>query len=105
MKSFNLLHWLNVNIPWSADTFGPGTCTEGVLKHIEEEIEEVRKDPTDISEWIDIVILALDGAWRAGASAEDICLALQNKQNKNMAREWPDWRQFKPDEPINHIRT
>ncbi len=105
MKNFNLIGWLNKNISWSFDTFGPGTRTEGVLRHIEEEIEEVRKDPTDTSEWIDIVILALDGAWRAGATAEDICRVLEEKQAKNMARAWPDWRNFKPDEPINHLRT
>ncbi|UUV43243.1 MazG-like nucleotide pyrophosphohydrolase [Rhodobacter phage RcCWillis] len=52
-------------------TFGPGPRTEGVLKHIETEIEEVRKaDAAEdldelVKEWTDIAILGLDGLIRA----------------------------------------
>ena len=52
-------------------TFGPGPRTEGVLKHIESEIEEVRRAAEEgdldelVKEWTDIAILGLDGLIRA----------------------------------------
>ncbi len=52
-------------------TFGPGPRTEGVLKHIESEIEEVRRAAAQddlnelVKEWTDMAILSLDGLLRA----------------------------------------
>ena len=52
---------------WSAATFGPGSREKGVTDHIRKELVEVA-DATSPAEkqkeWIDVVILALDGAWR-----------------------------------------
>jgi hypothetical protein len=62
--TFDLLAHLERQHAWSTKTFGPGERLAGVLDHITKEIEEVRKQPTDIEGWIDIVILALDGALR-----------------------------------------
>ena len=39
---------------FSLRTFGPGQRTAGVLDHIAKELDEVRKAPTDLSEWADI---------------------------------------------------
>ena len=56
---------------FSRATFGPGPRTEGVLKHIESEIEEVRRAAAEgdldelVKEWTDIAILGLDGLIRA----------------------------------------
>lgn len=61
----DLKQWMMTFVPWSSKTFGPGMRTEGLLKHIAKEMDEVRKNPSDVTEWIDIAILALDGAWRA----------------------------------------
>lgn len=102
--SHDLLAYLESQKAWSIETFGPGERTVGILNHIAEELGEVAQDPGDVSEWIDIVILALDGAWRAGHSPKEIADALWAKHEKNKAREWPDWRQFTNGEPINHIR-
>ena len=58
-------------------TFGPGPRTEGVLKHIESEIEEVRRAAAEndldelVKEWTDIAILGLDGLIRAVRARED----------------------------------
>ena len=71
---------------WSLKTFGDGARVGTVTKHIEKEIEEVRQAPGDLDEWIDIVILALDGAWRAGHSPDDIGMALERIQMRNFAR-------------------
>lgn len=89
---------------FSERTFGPGPRTKGVLDHIRKELEEIEANPLDLEEWIDVVILALDGAWRAGHSPADIVGALLAKQEKNEARDWPDWRNSDPDKAIEHKR-
>jgi hypothetical protein len=89
---------------WSAQTFGPGLRTEGVIAHIRKELAEVEREPTDIEEWADVLILAFDGAMRAGASAQQVIDTVMAKQAKNEAREWPDWRQFTEAQAIEHIR-
>jgi hypothetical protein len=89
---------------FSLRTFGPGERTEGVIAHIRQELEEVRENPYDIFEWIDIVILAIDGAWRAGFEPEQIAAALVEKQAANEKRRWPRWDEIPAGQPINHIR-
>jgi hypothetical protein len=87
---------------WSTRVFGEGKRTEGILKHIEKESDEVRDNPEDLMEWIDIAILALDGAWRAGYQPEEIVLALVEKQEINFDRKWnvPD----SENKPVEHVR-
>lgn len=50
---------------WSLRTFGPGPRPLGIAAHIRKEIDEIEGNPADISEWVDLVILALDGCWRS----------------------------------------
>ena len=90
---------------WSERTFGPGPRAAGVVDHIRKELREIEAKPTDLSEWIDVVILALDGAWRSGATPQQIIDALVAKQAKNEARDWPDWRTQSPDKAIEHDRS
>jgi hypothetical protein len=99
---FDLLVYLKKQIKWSRDVFGDGKRTEGILKHIEKESIEVREAPLDVEEWVDIVILALDGAWRAGYTPEQIAETMCLKQLKNFCREWnvPE----SEDEPVMHIK-
>lgn len=115
-------------------TFGPGPRTEGVLKHIESEIEEVRRASAEgdldevVKEWTDIAILGLDGLIRAVRAREEAFnaqrmlslarpyithdevarIAVDNivaKQAKNEMRDWPDWRGKSEDQPIEHDRS
>ena len=115
-------------------TFGPGPRTEGVLKHIESEIEEVRRAAEEgdldelVKEWTDIAILGLDGLIRAVRAREEAFnaqrmlslarpyithdevarIAVDNivgKQAKNEMRNWPDWRGKSEDQPIEHDRS
>jgi hypothetical protein len=102
-RPFDLVAHLDRQHTFSERTFGPGERTEGVLKHICEEILEVASNPHDVTEWIDIVILAFDGALRMGFSPWQIANALAAKQAKNEARKWPDWRTAEPGKPIGHI--
>ena len=90
---------------WSLKTFGPGTRLLGVLDHIRKELAEIEADPTDLSEWVDVIILAFDGAWRAGWEPQQIIDAIKAKQAKNEARKWPDWRTMSSDVAIEHDRT
>jgi len=90
---------------FSEKTFGPGQRTDGVIDHIKKELKEIKAQPTDLEEWIDVVMLALDGAWRAGHSPEEIATQLENKLIKNMCRQWPDWRTAEPGKAIEHVRT
>lgn len=90
---------------WSLHTFGPGARTAGLLAHIRKELTEIESAPDDVTEWIDVVILAIDGAWRAGHSPETIAAALADKQARNEARKWPDWRTADPNRPIEHDRS
>ncbi|MFN4098198.1 MAG: dATP/dGTP pyrophosphohydrolase domain-containing protein [Pararhodobacter sp.] len=90
---------------WSEETFGPGARTKGVIDHIRKELAEIEADPADVEEWIDVVILALDGAWRAGFTPLQIIDTLEAKQSRNERRDWPDWRTASPDHAIEHVRT
>lgn len=90
---------------WSERTFGPGPRTKGVLDHIRKELKEIEDDPSDVREWVDVVILALDGAWRAGWQPQEIIDAIKVKQAKNEARTWPDWRTMSADRAIEHDRS
>jgi hypothetical protein len=101
---FCLVAHIHNQARWSEKTFGPGERTAGVLDHIRKELNEVEAYPTDLTEWIDVVILALDGAWRSGHSPEDIVAGLIAKQAKNEARTWPDWRTADPGKAIEHVQ-
>lgn len=90
---------------FSIKTFGPGQRCNGILDHIQKEMLEIRENPCDLFEWIDVIILALDGAWRAGWSPEQIAAALLKKQTINENRRWPDWETLPRDgRAIEHIR-
>jgi hypothetical protein len=89
---------------WSEKTFGPGPRTKGIIDHIRKELAEIAADPTDLAEWLDVVTLALDGAWRAGYTPEQIIAAYAAKQDRNESRDWPDWRTANEDEAIEHVR-
>lgn len=94
--------YLYRHIEWSERVLGHGPHTEGLLKHIAKELDEIREHPSDLLEWVDVLILAFDGAWRAGYSVDQILLALQEKQNRNFKRTWVMKGE---DEPIEHDRT
>lgn len=102
---FNLLIHLYRQREWSERTFGPGDRRKGIIDHIRKELVEIEHAPKDVTEWIDVAILALDGAWRSGATPEQIVEALHNKQIKNEGRVWPDWRNMPVDAAIEHDRS
>jgi hypothetical protein len=88
---------------WSRATFGPDARTLGVLDHIREELDEIEAAPHDVEEWADLLILAFDGAWRAGHEPADIIAAVKAKQQRNERRAWPDWRTRSSDHKIKAL--
>ena len=74
-----------------------------MIAHIRKELIEIEAEPTDVTEWIDVAILALDGAWRSGHSPQEVTEALLAKLERNRLREWPDWRTATPGQPIEHV--
>jgi len=101
----NLTAHLKRQKEFSKKTFGPDPRLRGILAHIRKELVEIERHPTDLEEWIDVVILALDGAWRAGHSVKEVVACLERKQAKNEARTWPDWRTVPVDQAIEHDRS
>lgn len=94
-----MLRYIERQIEWSQKTFGHSVRTEGICKHIESELAEIRAKPNDLMEWVDVIILAIDGAWRAGYDAEQILDAMDDKQDINFKREW---KVGNDDEPVHH---
>lgn len=108
-QPFDLVQHLRRQMDFSARTYGPGDRTEGVCDHIRKELKEVQDDaaaglPT-LPEWVDVIILGFDGAWRSGATPEQIVAAIVAKQTKNEGRKWPDWRTADRGKAIEHDRS
>ena len=101
----NLIEHLHRQRAWSLETFGPGYCHSRVIDHLRKEINEVEAAPLDLTEWVDVVLLALDGAWRAGYSPIQIAAAIEAKQARNEMRQWPDWRTADADKAIEHVKA
>lgn len=101
---FDLVRHLHRQRDFSYRTFGPGPRTKGVIDHIRKELIEIEDAPLELEEWVDVILLALDGAWRAGYTPEDIADGIDGKQGRNEARTWPDWRTVGADKAIEHVR-
>lgn len=106
---FDLVQHLRRQMEFSERTYGPGSRTDGVCDHIRKELREVQDDAaaglSTLPEWVDVIILGFDGAWRSGASPEQIVAAIVAKQTKNEGRKWPDWRTAELGKAIEHDRT
>lgn len=96
--------YITRHINWSRTTFGDRNTSAGVIAHLRKELIEVEEAPSDLEEWIDLIILAIDGAQLEGYDATDIIAALLAKQHKNTQRIWPDQHTLTPGQPIEHIK-
>lgn len=115
--AMNLEQHLKRHIAFSRAAFGPGERRKGCCDHIMREIEieilpETVSAAEAASEWVDVVILALNGLTRAlvasGMPWERVpftaCQMIEAKQTSNEQRDWPDWRTADPEKAIEHIR-
>jgi len=107
-KKFDLVSHIYRQRAFSKGAFGPGDRKQGVIDHIRKELIEVEKAPDgsfeQLFEWVDIILLALDGAWRSGRNPEEIVHALSVKQGRNEDRTWPDWRTAPKGKAIEHVK-
>lgn len=103
--TFDFVAHLERQQRFSAHTFGPGSRAAGIVDHIRKELLEIEADPGDLREWVDVIILALDGAWRTGAAPQEVIAAVVAKQTKNEARVWPHWSTMPADKAIEHDRS
>ena len=119
--AMNLEQLITHQILFSLKTFGPGLRQEGLLRHIEKEMNEVRSaDEHAVDEWADIILLAIDGAWRSWNQIDDIesapldyavfiaqgvSKAIELKLLENQyRRQWPELGTVPEDAPTEHIR-
>jgi hypothetical protein len=103
--SIDVAH-LERQIEFSRRVFGPGSREGGVIDHIRKELVEIEEADAEskLAEWVDVIILALDGAWRCGAEPEQIIAAVKAKQERNEGRDWPDWTESDGTTAIEHVR-
>lgn len=110
--AFDFENYLRNHMKFSKKVFGNGARKNGILKHIRKEIDEVlvSKAPDELMEWVDILILGIDGATRhlvsQGLDQDEVIAkltdALHRKQSINICRDWPEPKS--EDEPIEHVR-
>jgi len=107
VRTFDLVEYLTVYREFSERTYGPPSPIrlQGVIDHLRKEVQEISEAPMDQTEWVDVVILALDGLWRIGLTSEEVAQAITDKVAINMDREWPDWRNVDPSRAIEHIKS
>ncbi len=103
----NLVRHLERQRAFSLGAFGPGTRVVGVIDHITKELVEIEETEAagndTLEEWVDVILLALDGAWRSGATPYEVAQAIRDKQAINENRTWPDWRTANPEKAIEHV--
>lgn len=108
----NIEHHFARMMAFSRATFGPGERRKGIIDHIRKELDEIEAGDGDPKEWVDVIILGIDGLWRSlhargwqwGVIPLRMATLLVAKQDTNEEREWPDWRTASPDKAIEHIR-
>lgn len=110
----NLIKHMTRQINFSLETFGPHARQKGVTDHIRKELVEIVDGNNDPGEWVDVVLLGLDGLWRSikeknpgwtvAKVAARATILIAKKQAKNERRSWPDWRTTNPDQAIEHVK-
>ncbi|WP_246705130.1 dATP/dGTP pyrophosphohydrolase domain-containing protein [Rhizobium sp. RM] len=97
--------WIAGFAEWNLRTFGPGMRTAGTLDHIRKECREIEANPNDPKEWVDIILLGINGLVRQGHTPAQIIAEIHGKHEVNEARIWPDWRTTDPARAIEHDRS
>lgn len=110
----DLKHHLLRQMAFSHANWGPGRRTDQIIKHIKKELVEIEESNGSVDEWVDVVLLALDGMTRQlyyggdkrrcpDTVSSSVCEIIKNKQTINEHRQWPDWRTADLTQPMEHI--
>lgn len=99
----DLFELMESHAKWSQETFGSDDERDcfGPLEHLKKEIEEVKQNPADITEWADMFLLYLDGLRRAGIGFPMMLEVARRKHEHNKTRKWNKAENGKPSE---HVR-
>lgn len=99
----DLFMLINDHAKWSQETFGSDEERDciGPLEHLKKEIEEVKQNPADVTEWADMFLLYLDGLRRAGIGFPMMLEVARRKHEHNKTRKWNKAENGKPSE---HVR-
>lgn len=73
---FDLVAHLHRQREFMRRTFGVEARPAAMLPVIRKRLDEISGNPGDLSGWVQVVVLALDGAWRAGHAPAKIALAI-----------------------------
>lgn len=73
---------------WSDRTFGYNRHPNGCIAHLQEEVAELKKEPGDLMEYADCLMLLLDAARQAGYTPEHLVNATWAKLDINRQRKW-----------------
>ena len=84
---------------WSDITFDKGR-QQAMLNHLEEEVDELKKDPNDILEYADCLLLLVDSARYSGYTFSDLIEGMKKKLEINKERKWGEPNK---NGSINHI--
>lgn len=123
-ENFSLHSHLLRQMAFSHATYGPGERQDGLIDHLRKELREMKEAGGDPTEWVDIVILGLDGLTRSLCYddevldehghpkrtnplivADDAINLLVEKQGINEGRVWPNWRTATKGKAIEHDRS
>jgi hypothetical protein len=104
-RPVDLAAFFDAKAAWARGTFGDHLTPSAILGHLRKELDEIERDPADLVEWVDLVLLAIDGAHRfAGADGRAFVAALLAKHAANTRREWPPIGSIDPTRPVEHVR-
>lgn len=98
-----LIEFIQEHRRWALPIFGEGLRTKSITNHIRKELGEIETEPFFLEEWVDVLILALEGAWRTGATEEEIVAALWSKLRIIQKRTYI--LPADEDAPMEHDRT
>ncbi len=73
---------------WSDATFGYGRSPDGCIAHLAAEVQELRAQPHDLTEYADCMLLLLDAARLAGHTSADLISGCFTKLEICKARKW-----------------
>lgn len=96
----NLVQYLEAHNEWSARTFGRDRRPVSIINHIHKELKEVEAAPDDLVEWIDVMILAADGAFIAGYEPTQVAAAVITDIELGITGTWQS-----AETVISHIKT
>ncbi len=96
-----LIAFMSRQKDWSSKNFGSAIRTKMTTDHIRKELIEIEDNPTDLVEWIDVIILGLDGYWRAGGDPLELMDRLEAKQRINLTRTYIDHGE---NRAVEHVR-